>query len=162
MIHLIAAVSENKAIGKQGKIPWYLQNDLAHFKALTLNHTVMMGRKTLDSIGRALPNRRNIVLSQSGNILIPDIEVVSDFHSAITLAQSFDTDIFIIGGESLYREGLEIAHRIYLTQVHTVIENADAFFPAYSASNWIETSRKDFSKDEKNEFDYSFLVLERQ
>lgn len=162
MIHLIAALSANRVIGKQGQIPWHLPNDLAHFKALTLKQTVIMGRKTLESIGKPLPNRHNIILSRSPDFNFPNVEITRDFNSALSLALSLGTDIFIIGGESLYRSGLAVASRMYLTCVDTMIDGGDAFFPKYSDKDWKEISKETHQRDERHAFDYSFIVLERR
>ena len=124
MIRIIVACAENRVIGKNGEIPWYLPEDLKHFKELTMNHTVIMGRKTFESIGKALPGRRNIVLSRSVK-KIDGCEVVNSFQKALETATG---EIYIIGGESLYKEALPIADVLEITEVH-LKPDGDTFFP---------------------------------
>ncbi len=154
-INIIAAVSENNVIGKNGKLPWHLSNDLKRFKRLTLNKPVVMGRKTFESIGRPLPQRRNIVLSTT----LSNQDGIEVFNSLNACLKRLDADkvdeIFIIGGERLYKETLNLADKLFLTRVHTKIEDGDAFFPEIG-SDWKNIKNEFHPKDEQNDFDYSF------
>lgn len=155
-INIIAAVSKNMAIGNENKLLYWLPNDLKRFKSLTTGHTIIMGRNTFDSLPKgALPNRRNVVLSRTVSEL-PGAEVFADLQSA--LASCSDTeDIYIIGGESVYRQAMPIAHRLCLTEIDAVTSQADAFFPQVDPSEWKETFRDCHEKDEKHDYNYSFV-----
>ena len=155
---MIAAVAKNRAIGFQNKLLYWLPNDLKRFKALTTGHTIVMGRKTYDSLPKgALPNRRNVVLSKSVNEL-PGCEVFTSLQAALESCQP-DEDVYIIGGESVYTEALPIAERLCLTEVDDTPAEADAFFPPYD--DWHETVREAHETDEKHAFRYAFVDYER-
>ncbi len=158
IISLIVAVSTNNVIGKNNQLIWHLPADLKHFKQLTTGHTVFMGRKTYDSIGKPLPNRRNVVISRSVD-KITGCEVATSLEEALQLTQQ-ENEVFVIGGAEIYRKALPLAHRIYLTQIHQDFDG-DTFFPSIDFQSWQETSREDFSPDEKNAFSYSFITLNR-
>lgn len=150
---LIAALSRNHAIGRQGQLPWHLPEDLQHFKALTLHHTVIMGRRTFQSLPHGpLPMRTNVVLSRSMTH-IDGCEVRHDLASALQ-AHAMEEEVFIIGGESVYREALPLAQTLELTLVDTDITDADAFFPPIDASQWALTK-----KEKHNGF--SFVTLKK-
>ena len=126
-INIIAAVSKNMAIGNENKLLYWLPNDLKRFKSLTTGHTIIMGRNTFDSLPKgALPNRRNVVLSRTVSEL-PGAEVFADLQSALASCSETE-DIYIIGGESVYRQAMPIAHRLCLTEIDAVANQADAFF----------------------------------
>ena len=153
-ISLIVAAAENNAIGKDNALLWHLSADLKRFKALTTGHPVIMGRKTFESIGKPLPNRRNIVISRS----VPAIEgceVVASVDEALALVKSGE-EAFIIGGGSIYKALWDKADRLYLTSVKTALEG-DTFIPEVKPDEWEEVKREDFGADEKNEFGYSFI-----
>ena len=160
MISIIAAISENRAIGYENKLLYWLPNDLKRFKALTTGHTIIMGRKTFDSLPKgALPNRRNVVISRSIKEL-PGCEVYGSLTEAIQAVQTsqvegIDNDIYIIGGASVYEQALPLADRLCLTLVHDVADKADAFFPPID--DWKEVSREDHDTDEKHNYKYSFV-----
>jgi len=162
MISIIAAVSENRAIGNKNKLLYWLPNDLKRFKALTTGHTIIMGRKTYDSLPKgALPNRRNVVISRSV-ASIPGCEVYASLDEAIAAVQSssavvdgIDNEIFIIGGASVYEQSMPLADRLCLTIVHDIAKEADAFFPPFD--DWKEITREDHTIDEKHSFSYSFV-----
>lgn len=158
-ISAVVAIAENHAIGKNNQLLWYLPNDLKHFKQITSGHTVIMGRKTYDSVGKPLPNRRNIVVTRQ-NMEIPGCEVAGSVEAALTLCAS-EQEVFIIGGAEIYQLALPLTNRIYLTIVHRSFD-ADAFFPPISMQEWVETERKDFEADEKNSIPYSFITLTRR
>ena len=153
-INIIAAVARNRAIGFQNKLLYWLPNDLKRFKQLTTGHTIIMGRKTFDSLPKgALPNRRNVVLSRS-TATIPGCDVYTSLSEALSHC-SADEDIYIIGGASVYRQALKIADRLCLTEINDTPEKADTFFPPYD--DWKEESREDHEKDERHEYEYSFV-----
>lgn len=156
---MIAAVARNRAIGFENKLIYWLPNDLKRFKALTTGHTIVMGRKTFESLPKgALPNRRNCVLTRSIDQL-PGCECFKDWDSFIASCQP-DEDIYIIGGASLYRELLDKADRLCLTEIDDTPAQADTFFPNYS--NWKESWREDHTTDEKHQQAYSFVDYVRQ
>ena len=154
MISIIAAVAKNRAIGFQNKLIYWLPNDLKRFKALTTGHTIIMGRKTFDSLPKgALPNRRNVVISRTQREL-PGCDVYSSLDEALAHCSS-DEDIYIIGGASIYEQALPLADRLCLTEISDTPESADAYFPDYST--WRESWREDHAVDEKHHFPYSFV-----
>ncbi|WP_294744231.1 dihydrofolate reductase [uncultured Prevotella sp.] len=154
MISMIAAVARNRAIGFENKLIYWLPNDLKRFKALTTGHTIVMGRKTFESLPKgALPNRRNCVLTRSTEQL-PGCECFKDWDSFIASCQP-DEDIYIIGGASLYSGLIDKAQRLCLTEIDDTPAQADTFFPDYS--EWKETWREDHATDEKHAFAYSFV-----
>ena len=165
MISIIAAISENRALGYENKLLYWLPNDLKRFKALTTGHTIIMGRKTYDSLPKgALPNRRNVVISRSVKAL-PGCEVYPSLMDAISSVQTKDSElgdneIYIIGGASIYSQALPFADRLCLTLVHDVAEKADAFFPSFD--DWKEVSREDHDTDEKHDYKYSFVDFVRK
>jgi dihydrofolate reductase len=158
-IILIAAVSKDKVIGKQGGIPWKIKEDLSFFKEKTLNSPIIMGRATYNSIGRPLPNRLNIVMTRSTKNTEGVIEVTS-VETAIKAA-SINKDssrVYIIGGENIYKEFLPIAHKMIITEVDLQIEDGDTFFPEWNISEWKEQSR---DQREENGIRFSFVEYAR-
>src|SRR3990167_3943942 len=161
IISAIAAMTEHRVIGKGNKMPWHLPADLKHFKTITNGHQVLMGRKTYESIGNPLPNRTNIILTRDHKYSAPDCIILNDAESAVSLATELDMDeIFVIGGAEIYRQLMPQIQRVYLTIVHHDFEG-DAFFPELKMDEWQEISRERNTADEKNKFDYSFVVMER-
>ena len=155
-INIIAAVAKNMAIGNENKLLYWLPNDLKRFKVLTTGHTIIMGRRTFDSLPKgALPNRRNVVLSRSLSEL-PGAEVFPDLQSALDSCSESE-DIYIIGGESVYRQAMSLANRLCLTEIDATPEFADAYFPEVDASLWLEESREEHGVDDKHAFRYSFV-----
>lgn len=155
---IIVAIAKNNAIGKDNKLLWYLPNDLKHFKDVTTGHTVIMGRKTFDSVGKPLPKRRNIVVTRQP-ITIEGCEVVSSIEAALALCAG-EEEVFIVGGAEIYRQALHLTNRIYLTRVDQDFDG-DTFFPQLNPNEWEEKEREDFEPDEKNKYRYSFITLER-
>ena len=158
-IILIAAVSKDKVIGKQGGIPWKIKEDLSFFKEKTLNSPIIMGRATYESIGRPLPNRLNIVMTRSAKNTEGVTEVTS-VEKAIEAA-SINRDssrVYIIGGQNIYKEFLPIAHRMIITEVDLQIEDGDTFFPEWNISEWKEQSR---DQREENGTRFSFVEYTR-
>lgn len=158
IISIVAAVSKNGVIGTNCRLPWYLSADLSYFKNLTLDKTVIMGRKTYESIGHPLPQRTNIIISSNPNYSIPGCQIYTSLHEALDKVQA--EEIMIIGGGNLYAQALPIAAMLYLTFVDTVCDG-DVFFPEINAKEWKEISRKDNLADENNPHNYSFVTLTR-
>jgi dihydrofolate reductase len=159
-VELVVAVSENDVIGRANQLPWRLSGDLRHFKALTLGHHILMGRKTYESIGKALPGRTNWVLSRSGDFKPADCKVVRTLQDG-QVAVGADGPLMVIGGAEVYRLCLPQASRIHLTLVHTQITDGDTFFAAWRDPEWTLSGRERHEADEKNAYAYSFLTLER-
>lgn len=166
-LSIVVAAAENGAIGLDNTLPWRQSNDLKRFKALTLNHVVIMGRKTYESIGKPLPNRTTIVVTrnQSWDAGVDDVIVAFSLDHAIEIASKITTEkqldsIMLVGGAQLYSLGMALADTIFLTRVHTQIEG-DAFFPKISAAQWREISCEKHIRDEKNQYDYSFITLKK-
>ncbi len=158
-MELIVAVAENDVIGRANQLPWRLSADLRRFKALTLGKAVLMGRKTYESIGRALPGRTNIVMSRSPGFAPEGCVIVATLDAARVAAGG--NTLMVIGGAEIYRQCLPFASRIHLTLVHTRIEGGDTFFDSWRGSEWHESFRERHEADEKNAFAYSFVTLER-
>ena len=157
-ISIIVATGENNAIGKNNQLLWHMPNDLKHFKEITQGRSIIMGRKTFDSVGKPLPRRRNIVVTRQ-DIRIPGCEVVKSIEAALALCAG-DDEVFIGGGAEIYRQAMEKTNRIYLTIIHKSFD-ADTFFPEIDYSEWKEISREDLEPDEKNPLSYSFILLDR-
>jgi dihydrofolate reductase len=159
LVSLIAAVAKNRAIGYQNRLLYWLPNDLKRFKALTSGHTIIMGRRTFESLPKgALPNRRNVVLSRSTREF-PGCECFPSLQEALHHCAE-DEDVYIIGGASLYKQAISIADRLCLTEIDDVPAEADAFFPPYD--DWQEVEREDHTTDEKHQFDYAFVDYVRK
>ena len=146
-------------IGRDGKLPWHLSADLKHFKAITMGKPIIMGRKTHESLGRALPGRENIIVTRNSDYHAEGCTVMHSLDDVFVHCRKAD-EIIIIGGAELYAQMLDRASRIYLTEIHSEV-NGDTYFPAYDAEAWREIQRQDFRADEKNQYDYSFVILER-
>jgi len=159
MIALIVAMAENRVIGRDNQLPWRLSADLKHFKRVTLGKPVVMGRKTWESIGRPLPGRDNIVVTRAMDYTAAGAQVVHSIDAALRAAGDAP-EIMVIGGARLYEQTLERAGRIYLTLVHAVVEG-DALFPCIDPDAWRVIGSESFRADDRNEYDYSFKVLER-
>lgn len=159
-ISFVVAMARNNVIGKDNELPWRLSADLQHFKAITLGKPVVMGRKTYESIGKPLPGRTNIIVTRDQNYLADACVVVHSVDAALEAAGTVD-EVMVIGGAELYRQLLARADRVYLTLVQAEVEG-DASFPVLDAAEWKELERHDHMADEKNQFPYSFLLLERR
>lgn len=161
-ISIIVAIAKLNAIGQNNDLLAYIPNDLKRFKALTTGHTIIMGRKTFESLPNgALPNRRNIVISRNDKLELEGAEVVHSVDEAIDLCKNED-EVFVIGGATIYEAFLPKANKLYLTLINQFYNNADTFFPEIDAEEWNQISREDISDDEKIDFNYSFLNLERK
>lgn len=155
-ISIIAAIADNGAIGKNNDLIWRLPNDLKRFKNLTDGHTIVMGRRTFESLPKgALPNRKNVVMTSMPEAIGTSAFVCSSWEEMIDLTEK-DPDIFIIGGASVYRDALKMANKMYITWVHDTFD-ADVFFPEIDYSEWEEVSRTECKADEKHPYDYTFI-----
>lgn len=162
MISIIVAVADNLAIGKDNNLLWHISEDLKYFKRITGGHTVIMGRKTWESIGRPLPNRRNIVISRSLKVdSLAGAEVFGSLESALVTLPA-NEEHFIIGGGEIYREALPLAEKLYITFVHITVNDADTFFPEVEEREWREVGRESFERGEKFGRPFEFVVLERR
>lgn len=159
-ISIIVATSKNNVIGIKNQLPWHLPADLKYFKSLTNGRSIIMGRKTYDSIGRPLPNRENIIITRDENLSSTELVVTHSIEEAIQHCHGQE-EVFIIGGDTIYKQTLSIATKLYITRVDTLIEDGDAFFPEINVAEWKKVSDEHFEKDEKNKFHYSFEVYER-
>lgn len=163
MISILVARARNRVIGRSNDLPWYLPADLRHFKELTTGHSVLMGRKTFDSIlarlGTPLPNRQNIVVTRDRHFQVSGAIVVHSIDEALKLTES--EEVFVIGGAQIYEQVLPFTDRMYITEVAADIDG-DTFFPELEQGAWRETSREPHKKDDKNQYDYAFVVYERQ
>ena len=158
-LSLIVAMSENRAIGRNGGLPWRLSADLRRFKRVTMGHHIIMGRLTYNSIGGPLPGRTSVVISRIENYDLPTVKVARSFREAIELTAA-DGEPFVTGGSQIFALALPFVHRLYVTQVHAHIEG-DVFFPEVSRDAWRLIEREAHTADEKNEYDYSFLTFDR-
>lgn len=155
---IIVAISENHVIGKDNKLLWHLPKDLKHFKEITTGHTVIMGRKTYDSVGKPLPKRRNIIVTRQ-TVTIEGCETVNSIEAALALCKD-ESEVFIVGGAEIYKQALKLTDRIYLTIIYKNFDG-DSFFPEIDLNEWKEVSRENFEPDAKNLIPFSFITLER-
>lgn len=158
-IILIAAIDPHLAIGRGGKLPWHLPDDLQRFKALTLGKTVLMGRKTAESLGRALPGRRNLVLTRAARAPFPAMQAVATLAEAEDLAGD---ELLVIGGGEVYALTLPVATDLLLTRVAHAVEGADTFFPAFAESDWQMLARTAHAIDVRHRHAFEFIDLQRK
>lgn len=163
IVSIIVAASENNVIGKDNQLIWKLSSDLQYFKKTTTGHTILMGRKTFDSIGRALPNRTNIVISRNENYTAEGCIKAQSIDQALILVPANESEVFITGGGEIYKQALDkgLVEKIYITKVKTIIDG-DTFFPEINNSEWELISEEEHTADEKNQFDFSFQVWIRK
>jgi dihydrofolate reductase len=159
MIALIVAIDQNNAIGKDNQLLWHLPKDLSFFKNVTSGNAIIMGRKTFESIGKALPNRRNIVISTQKDLQYAGAEITSTLNAAIELVGN--ADCYIIGGGSIYQQSLTLVDRLYITKVASNFE-ADTFFPTINWDEWTLVSKEDHPADEKHAYAFSFCVYDKK
>lgn len=160
MIILIAAIDENRALGKAGKLLCHLPLDLKHFKQNTAHQSILMGRKTFESIGRALPDRKNFIITHQENLQIPGCICVTSLNEA--LAKKQHEDLWVIGGAEIYALCLPFADKILLTQIEHAFEGADTFFPAIDLTQWKIVSEEFHSISEKNNYPLKFVTYQRE
>jgi len=168
-VALVAALDRDFAIGRGNALPWSLPDDLKRFKALTLGHPILMGRKTAESLGRALPGRRNLVLTRSGRVPFEGMEAVASILDAVALAASAGTDggatpatLMVIGGGEVYAQALPMATRLHLTRVDTRIDAADAWFPRFDPAEWTMTDSEARVADARHAHAYRFIDYVRR
>ncbi|MES1170796.1 MAG: dihydrofolate reductase [Actinomycetota bacterium] len=138
---MVVAIGDDGAIGKDGKVPWRIPEDLKHFKNVTMGHAIIMGRKTWDEVGKPLPGRRNLVISRQPGLTLDGAEVFGTLEAAIAAARTTDPEPHVIGGSTIYAAAMPLATRIYLTEVHRIVA-ADTFFPPFDRSAWREVERR--------------------
>ncbi|MBU5466638.1 dihydrofolate reductase [Virgibacillus sp. MSJ-26] len=162
MISLLVAMDQNRVIGLNNDMPWHLPKDLKFFKQKTVGHTIVMGRKTFNSIGRVLPNRKHVILTRNKNVTFPEgVEVIYDISGIKDLDNNHPNDeLFVIGGGKVFEQVLPIADRMYVTLIDETFEG-DVYFPNFSEEEWTLTSKVAGEKDEKNPYDYFFLQYDR-
>jgi dihydrofolate reductase len=164
-ISLIAALSENYVIGKDRGMPWHMPEDLKYFFKVTKGHHVIMGRKTFNEFGvsKPLPDRTNLIVSRQKDLKIDDAIVFNSIQEALDFAENKgEKEAFIIGGGNIYNQSIEFADKLYLTYIHTNINDGDTFFPDFNKEDWTLTKKDKRRKDEKNPFDYTFTVYEKK
>ena len=159
IISLIAAMDKHGVIGKQNALPWYLPADLRHFKKLTIGKPIIMGSTTFASIGKALPNRINIVMTRDINFITKGCVVVHSVEDALHAAQGYE-GIMVIGGANVFTQFLPLAGKMYLTMIDTEIDG-DVYFPKWNPDEWRETGQETHEPDERNPYHYTFLTLDR-
>lgn len=161
MVTIIAATGRDRAIGRGGDLAFHIREDMRRFKALTTGHTVVMGRKTFESLPKgALPDRRNIVITRQADYSTPGIECAGSLEEALRMADG--EEVFIIGGGEIYREAIDVADRMELTLIDADSPDADTFFPEYSATEWEKLSESEKKTDEKSGVSYSFICYCRR
>jgi dihydrofolate reductase len=162
VISLVAALDRQQAIGKGGALPWHLPADLKRFKALTLDKPILMGRKTAESLGRALPKRRNLVLTRGGRIPFDGMQAVASVDEALQIAGNDGAqELCVIGGGDVFALMLPLAERMHLTWVDTVVDGADAFFPSFEPGEWTATAPEVHPADSKHAFAFAFVDYSR-
>lgn len=164
-LSVVVAMAQNRVIGRDNALPWRLPKDLAYFKKVTMGHPIIMGRKTFDSIGRPLPGRSNIVVSRQLGWSREGVFKVSSLEEGLNLARSIAErdglgEIMLIGGASLYGQALDLASKLYITEVKSNVEG-DTLFPEYEKSLWSESKRENHGSDASNPYNYAFVVYER-
>ncbi len=162
-LNIIAAVADNRALGRDNQLLWHISEDLKFFKRTTMGCPVVMGRRTFESLGRPLPGRLNVVISRSG--MVPEASgtvVVASLEEALKIAsEAAEQQVFVIGGGQIYSQAMVLADRIYITEVH-ISPEADTFFPEIDPSLWQETYRSERQTDPKSGLDYEFVTYDRR
>ena len=162
MLSIIAAIDRHRGIGYQNKLLFWLPNDLKHFKALTTGHTILMGRRTFESLPKgALPNRRNLVLSSNPALEFPGAERYSSLSEALTHCAP-EEQVYIIGGASLYQQAMPLADELCLTEIEAEAAQVDTYFPEIDPNVWVEKERAPQPKDEKHPYEYAFVTYQRR
>lgn len=159
VVSLVAAMTENHVIGRDGGMPWHLPDDLAHFKRLTRGHTVIMGRKTFDEIRRPLPERRNVVITRNPGFRPEGVTVVDSLEAALALAAG-EPEVFVIGGGEIYRQAMDRADRLHLTRIRATLDG-DTWFPAFDAHAWVLESEEYHPADARHAYAFDFQSWRR-
>lgn len=157
-INIIAAIGKNNELGKNGKLIWYLKEDMKFFKNMTMGHPIVMGRKTFESLPKVLPGRKNIVIS-TNEIINSEIELYKSIKEFLIKYKDFDDDVFIIGGASIYKQFMDLSDKIYLTEIDDEEKYADTFFPKFSINDW---EREELSNIEENSIKYKHILYKRR
>lgn len=157
-LSIIVAVAHERVIGVNNTLPWHLPEDLKRFKALTMGHHIIMGRKTYDSLGRLLPGRTTVIVTRNKNYKVEGALVAHSLEAAIALCGN-DSEVFLIGGAELYQDGLKLAHKLYITEIELDVVG-DAFFPILKSSEWLEIARETHISDKGLNFNYATYMRE--
>ncbi|MEH7224390.1 dihydrofolate reductase [Bacillus sp. JJ1566] len=160
MISLLVAMDKNQLIGRDNDLPWRLPADLAYFKRVTMGHPIIMGRKTYDSIGRPLPGRENIIVTRDTSYTAEGCKVIHSIDEIVKMNEEIDQELFVIGGAEIFKAILPYSDRLYITEIEEEFEG-DTYFPAFDKSLWKIISEEKGIRDEKNPYDYTFLVYEK-
>mgnify|MGYP003583788237 CR=1 FL=1 len=161
-VSLVAALDRNRGIGRGNAMPWHLPDDFRHFKALTLGKPILMGRRTAQSLGRALPGRLNLVLTRGGQVPFDGMRAVASIDEALSVAQAEGAqELCVIGGGEVYALALPRADVLHLTEVDAIVADADAFFPARDPAQWREVEREAHAADAKHAFAFDFVEYRR-
>lgn len=160
MISLLVAMDKNQLIGKDNDLPWRLPADLAYFKRVTMGHPIIMGRKTYDSIGRPLPGRENIIVTRDTSYKAEGCKVIHSIEEIVKMNQQTDQELFVIGGAEIFKEILPHSDRLYITEINEGFDG-DTYFPTFDKAKWKVISKEQGIKNEKNPYDYTFLVYEK-
>ena len=155
-ISIIVAIAQNNAIGKDNKLLWHIKDDLQLFKRTTLNHVIIMGRKSYESIGRPLPKRTNVVITRKRNYNPAGVMVFNSLNDAFDHFRKTEDEVFVIGGGEIYRQSLDDAHVLHISHVHTSVEEADTFFPKVKWEEWEETEELSFKASPTNDFGFTY------
>ena len=162
IISQIVAASTNNVIGANNRLPWNMPTDSAYFKSKTLGHHIVTGRRNYEAEGKALPGRINIVLTRNTNYSIPDGIIVNRLENAIEIARKAgEKELFIVGGEEIYRLAMRFTDKIYLTRIHTIVDG-DTFYPELDLKVWKQVAIDQRKADDQNPFDYDFIIFERK
>jgi dihydrofolate reductase len=158
-ISLIVAKSNNNVIGKNNQLIWHLPADLKHFKTITMGHTVVMGRKTYESMMKPLPGRTNVVITRQDNYHPEGITIEPSLEDALKDLKV--EEVFIIGGGEIFKQAMAVANKLYITEIHADFEG-DTFFPEINQNVWVKTEEEKHLKDEKNPYDYTYITYQRK
>lgn len=161
MMSFIVAMDKNNVIGYKNEMPWHLPRDLKFFKEKTTGHTIVMGRKTFESIGRVLPNRKHVIITRDGSNLPEEVEVINNINEVIDLAKGTEEEIFVLGGGNIFEQLLPYADKLYVTLIDETFEG-DVYFPDIPEEEFVQISKEKGIKDEKNPYDYYFIEYERK
>ncbi|WP_026562615.1 dihydrofolate reductase [Bacillus sp. J37] len=160
MISLIVAMDKHRLIGRDNQLPWHLPQDLAYFKKVTMNHKIIMGRKTFESIGRPLPGRENIIITRDSTYSQEGCTILHSIDEILKLSSRSNEELFVIGGAEIFKEILSVSDRLYITEIDDVFEG-DTYFPDRKETEWKKISIEKGTKDEKNPYDFEFVVYEK-
>ncbi|MEM9886898.1 MAG: dihydrofolate reductase [Bacteroidota bacterium] len=163
IISAIAAMSKNRVIGKAQDLPWHMPGDLKFFKRTTLNHHVIMGRSTFEPARKALPKRTNIILTRNRQYTAEGVIIAHSIEEGLKIAEQHgEEEAFICGGGHIYKQSIPLWDKLYLTEIDTIVEDGDAFFPEFDRAQFNIASEQHFKADDKNPFDYSIFIYERK